>query len=130
MNRDRLIFLLLLFTLGFAGCNRPTLMPTPVAFDHGVDPIAETPSSEQDTTARVFIVTDRKPSGRTDTPGEFYSNDRDYGLRVGVWRRMDWGAGPAGRRSIQYDFASGSNRRRRGSLPISRMTRAIGVMVA
>ena len=84
MNNTRWTLLLLIVALGPAGCSGPTLMPTPVAFDSGVDPIAETPVSEHDTTARVFIVTDRKPSGRTDSPADFYSNDRDYGLRVGV----------------------------------------------
>ena len=84
MNTTRRTLLLLIVALGPAGCSGPTLMPTPVAFDSGVDPIAETPVTERDTTARVFIVTDRKPSDRTDSPADFYSNDRDYGLRVGV----------------------------------------------
>ena len=95
MNRTRWTLLSLIVALGHAGCS-PTLMPTPVAFDSGVDPIGETPVSERDTTARVFIVTDRKPSSRTNPPpATFYSNDRDYGLRVGVAtvelaRNMTW----------------------------------------
>jgi esterase/lipase superfamily enzyme len=76
--------LLLITGVSLVGCGQPTLMPTPVAFEDGADPIAQTPASDRETTGEVFIVTDRTPSGRTDDPGRFYSNDRDHGLRVGV----------------------------------------------
>ncbi|MHC4947660.1 MAG: alpha/beta hydrolase [Planctomycetota bacterium] len=74
----------LVLTLLLAGCGPPTLMPTPVAFYADTDPIADTPADERTTTTRVFIATDRTPSGKTDDAATFYSNERDYGLRLGV----------------------------------------------
>ncbi len=81
MIRIHAALLPIVASLVIAGCGPPTLMPTPVAFDGGVDPLAP---GDQETTTRVFIVTDRTPSGNEDDPAAFYSNDRDYGLRVGV----------------------------------------------
>ena len=77
--------LFLLPAIVLVGCShQPTLMPTPIAFSSGVDPIAQTPPGVRKTTSRVFIATDRTPSGRTDDPATFSSNERDFGLRVGV----------------------------------------------
>jgi esterase/lipase superfamily enzyme len=84
-NRFRLFLLLPLVAITLVGCSHPpTLMPTPIAFTNGVDPIAQTPAAVRKTTSPVFIVTDRTPSGQTDDPATFYSNERDFGLRVGV----------------------------------------------
>jgi esterase/lipase superfamily enzyme len=60
-------------------------MPTPVGFDAtGIDPIAVTESREEGTTTRIFYATDRMPSKSPTTPATIYSNDRDFGLRLGV----------------------------------------------
>ena len=40
MSWRRRILVLLVVALGTTGCSQPTLMPTPVAFYSGVDPIA------------------------------------------------------------------------------------------
>lgn len=92
-HQIRPLMLLSLATIVLASCSHePTLMPTPVAFSTGVDPFVQTPSVARKSTGRVFIVTDRTPSGRTDDPEAFYSNDRDFGLRVGA-ATVDLGSG-------------------------------------
>ena len=67
-----------------AGC-QPKLMPTPVVFDGtGIDPITDTRAGKRTTTSRVFYATDWTPRPHPENPVLTYSNDRDFGLRVGV----------------------------------------------
>jgi esterase/lipase superfamily enzyme len=78
-----------------AGC-QSSLMPTPVAFvGTDVDPIAETPAAAETTSTKVFYFTDRTPRPDSTSPATFYSNDRDWGLRLGyatveLARGMSW----------------------------------------
>ena len=95
MPRTRWTIVLLLATLAPFGCSRPMLMPTPVAFDSGVDPVAETPEGLRTPESRVFIVTDRTHAAYSDKPSTFYANDRNYGLCVGeatveLARKLSW----------------------------------------
>lgn len=76
-----------------SGC-QTTLMPTPIVFDDNVDPFAHTPNDIRTTTSEVFIVTDRKPSGKQE-PASFYSKKRDEALwialaEVDLGKSMSW----------------------------------------
>lgn len=67
-----------------AGC-QAKLMPTPVVFaGTGIDPVAEAHAGERTTMSRVFYATDRTPRQDPQTPAFFYTNKRDFGLRLGV----------------------------------------------
>jgi esterase/lipase superfamily enzyme len=85
MNRTGPPILPLVVSLLLVGCGRPPLMPTPMIFaGSGIDAVAETPAGERATTARVFYATDRTPREYPKTPFKTYTNERDYGLRLGV----------------------------------------------
>lgn len=85
--------LCVLVIAALGGC-QATLMPTPIVFDDNVDPFAQTPDAVRSTTSEVFIVTDRKPSGKQDA-ASFYSNDRSESLwlalaEVDLGKGMSW----------------------------------------
>ena len=67
-----------------AGC-QAELMPSPTVFvDSGIDPFRETPLPNRTTTSKVFYATDRTPRENPSSPENTYTNDRDFGLRLGV----------------------------------------------
>jgi esterase/lipase superfamily enzyme len=77
---------------GLMGCAKDSLMPTPVVFDEtGLDPFVGLPLPQRTTTTEVFVFADRKPRG-AEVTGEYFSNDRDQALRLGI-ATVDVGTG-------------------------------------
>ena len=74
---------LLLASLASAGCGN-ALMPTPVGFDRaGADPFASTTAAERTAEVRVFVASNRKPTGSA-RPAEHFGTERSQTMRLGT----------------------------------------------
>jgi esterase/lipase superfamily enzyme len=81
MKRFLYIMILCGLALVCAACSTK-LMPTPAAFEAGhVDPLQNVPADQQNQTLKVYVVTNRKPSGQAN-PAIYYSMDRADVLRL------------------------------------------------
>jgi esterase/lipase superfamily enzyme len=106
---------LLLASLASAGCGN-ALMPTPVGFDRaGADPFASTTAAERTAEVRVFVASNRKPTGSA-RPAEHFGTERSQTMRLGTMT-VGIGDGALG----WPELAALSREDRRGSDPDVRL---------